>query len=501
MKRDHGLPFQNVLYHLMNGRVSDDFYRENKEMLDNTNFQAVKIAYTFMAFLCLVLAWSVRKMAILSEDVGELYLLAGIGYGLLAIVTCWFVVKNKHYTRAMYYLFETITYTLVIVSETYYSSGDRAVLFFMVLIAIPLLYVERPIISIATSTITCVIFGVVTMAVKGDNPEAMWMDIFHAFLGLLISAVFIYYIRNLHLSSMQAALLLEIKVQTDGLTGLLNKVSTQVSCQRYLEYSTHTTNCAIIMIDIDDFKHVNDYYGHKQGDVLLARVGGILGSLFRECDIVGRIGGDEFLVLMRDIENMAIVEYKAKQINEMVKTIFHEYSEERITCSIGIAQNIGETTTFSAIYGKADKALYQAKKEGKQCYVIYSEDRVILEDGKPAVLIVDDSEVGRAILSTCLEDEYAVLEAEDGQQAMEYLYKYGTAIGLILLDIEMPVMNGYEVLKFVKADEELKDIPILLITAYEENERKALEYGVEDVIIKPYDPMTVKKRVEKFIRN
>ncbi|MDD3238478.1 MAG: GGDEF domain-containing protein [Lachnospira sp.] len=360
-----------IIYHLVNGRVSYDFYKDNREWLNETNYETVKTAYTFMTFFCFALAVGTSWNASFSSAIIRLFIRAGFVYGLLTLVVYWGIVNHKEHTRAMYYLFETFTFMLVIVSGTYYSPHDRAVFFFMMLIVVPLLYVERPIISIGTSAIACVIFGFVTAVVKADDPSIMNVDLMNAVVGFALSAVFIYYIRNLHLASMQATLLLKVEVQIDGLTGLLNKISTQASCQRYLEYNHPITNCVVIMLDIDDFKHINDTYGHQCGDIVLVQIGVVLKQIFRTQDIVGRIGGDEFLILMRDIENVTVAEDKAKQINVQVKNIFKEYGDEQISCSIGIVQNRNQNTTFMEMYQKADQALYQAKKDGKRQYVIY----------------------------------------------------------------------------------------------------------------------------------
>ena len=103
------------------------------------------------------------------------------------------------------------------------------------------------------------------------------------------------------------------------------------------------------------------------------------------------------------------------------------------------------------------------------------------------VLIVDDQELNRDILGAILEDNYELAYAENGREAMEYLKNNSEKISLIMLDLIMPVMDGFEVLEAMKQDEALKDIPVIVLTSEKEAELKALRLGASDFITKPFD--------------
>lgn len=120
---------------------------------------------------------------------------------------------------------------------------------------------------------------------------------------------------------------------------------------------------------------------------------------------------------------------------------------------------------------------------------------------KKTILIVDDTELNREMLSLILQENYNTIEAGNGLEAIEMLEKNINAVSLILLDIVMPVMNGFKFLEKVQEDKRLKSIPIIFITAetYRENILKAIEMGVRDIIAKPFDSQLVCNRVNNLI--
>ena len=129
------------------------------------------------------------------------------------------------------------------------------------------------------------------------------------------------------------------QAQTDVLTGLYNKATTQLMISDYLKYSSlQNKNQALFIIDIDGFKEINDYFGHLFGDAVLADLARCIKKSFRKSDIVGRIGGDEFIVLFKNITGKGPIQKKAA---ELVRLLQRKYTSNHITfklsASIGIA--------------------------------------------------------------------------------------------------------------------------------------------------------------------
>ena len=138
-----------------------------------------------------------------------------------------------------------------------------------------------------------------------------------------------------------------------------------------------------MIIDIDDFKMVNDTLGHLFGDAFLVEITSDVRKLFRESDIVGRIGGDEFIAFIKDIPGNALVFEKARQVVEAFRNLpMQESWDKSISCSIGISVFPNDGQHFQELYKKADYALYQAKKQGKNQYVHYDDS---IGDGFPGI--------------------------------------------------------------------------------------------------------------------
>lgn len=121
---------------------------------------------------------------------------------------------------------------------------------------------------------------------------------------------------------------------------------------------------------------------------------------------------------------------------------------------------------------------------------------------KKTILIIDDMELNRGVLAISLNEKYNTIEAENGLEAMNILLERGNEISLMLLDILMPVMDGFEFLGQVQEDERFKNIPVILVTSetYEDNVLRGLKEGVRDVIAKPFDPYLLCKRVDNLIQ-
>ena len=120
---------------------------------------------------------------------------------------------------------------------------------------------------------------------------------------------------------------------------------------------------------------------------------------------------------------------------------------------------------------------------------------------KKQILIVEDNEINREMLRVILEEQYSVIEAENGQEALTLLWKYKNDIALILLDVTMPVMNGYTFLEQIKKDPELSLIPVI-VTAQngsETDEITALGHGATDFVPKPYHPQIILHRIASLI--
>ncbi|MFI3254825.1 MAG: sensor domain-containing diguanylate cyclase [Eubacteriales bacterium] len=167
---------------------------------------------------------------------------------------------------------------------------------------------------------------------------------------------------------------LEAKAKVDLLTGIYNKISFQEQVERILSQTAEDTHHTFFFIDLDDFKGINDNYGHSFGDFLLSTVGKRLKRLVRDKDVLGRIGGDEFVIFFPTLgKNKDFALSRAKAILNALNQEFH-YQDKRaqIKGSVGIAVYPEQGTTYEELYQNADLALYHSKAEGKNVVTLYN---------------------------------------------------------------------------------------------------------------------------------
>ncbi len=165
---------------------------------------------------------------------------------------------------------------------------------------------------------------------------------------------------------------LQVRAEQDSLTALYNTRTTRRLVEEYI--SNPENRSALIMLDIDDYKYFNDRYGHMVGDMVLVRVAAVIRKLFRSNDIVGRVGGDEFLVLMKDVSDAETVTKRCRQINEAFEKIrFEQVPDLRLSCSVGAAIYSGEAE-YDDFFCKADEAMYAAKDAGGHRFIIYGKN-------------------------------------------------------------------------------------------------------------------------------
>lgn len=166
------------------------------------------------------------------------------------------------------------------------------------------------------------------------------------------------------------------KAEQDALTGMYNKITTQELIQEYLQQEYYK-NCALMIIDIDNFKLVNDTKGHLYGDAVLSDLSKTIRNSFRSTDIIGRIGGDEFMVFLKHTSSFEEIEKRASSMMKLIQKLRVANEQKiEISCSIGIAMAPKDGEDFTTLYQNADYALYQAKMQGKNQFTFYDEEKI-----------------------------------------------------------------------------------------------------------------------------
>ncbi|MFQ5489735.1 MAG: response regulator [Phycisphaerae bacterium] len=312
------------------------------------------------------------------------------------------------------------------------------------------------------------------------------------------------------------------EARIDALTKLLNRRAWEEAARfehdRYLRYHQPY---GVIMIDVDHFKAFNDTHGHVAGDDCLRRVGGSIKQACRNLDLVGRYGGEEFVVM---VPNSALdeVERVARRVRKAVwdLNIPHGSSptQSRVTVSVGVCQSRPES--LEKVIRRADQALYEAKNTGRNRVCMArdavssetspSEETTVSESSEVTnspqvesanILVVDDDPANRVLFTKFLTRQagYQVCEAEDGTAALAMVNQKRPDV--IIMDISMPNMDGLQCTQHLKGDPATRDIPIIMVSA---RTRKAdilegLKAGANEYLVKPVHAEELTLRVRSMV--
>ena len=292
---------------------------------------------------------------------------------------------------------------------------------------------------------------------------------------------------------------LKEELYKDPLTGAYNR--------RYYEEVVRKSigPAGIALMDVDDFKICNDTYGHYAGDMALKTVANTIQSCIRASDLLIRYGGDEFLLVLSGIPG-DFLQTKLEQIRTAAQMAsVPGYSHFRISLSIGgTIQSLADP--MENIVRRADRLMYQAKGRKNAVMVeVPGHSLAALEkllQNKSQILLVDDSAMSRMILKEILGGDYSILEAENGQECLEKMQAEAGNIALVLLDINMPVMDGFEVLKAMNVNHTIEDIPVIMISSDDSDAaiRRSYELGASDYVTRPFDARIVYRRVTNTIK-
>ena len=293
----------------------------------------------------------------------------------------------------------------------------------------------------------------------------------------------------------------KLKSQIDEMTHLFNKITTEKMVTSVLSEFSQKKQ-ALIVVDIDNFKSVNDILGHKVGDHIICVVAGVLSLLFRNIDIIGRIGGDEFVVLMRNVPDYTVVTKKAAQLIDLFENKEGLSIPENISVSVGIAFSDDNDRTFSDLFSKSDQALYMSKKCGKACFSIYGMEYDNQNQTKEIILLSDSRNIS-STLEYALPNFVKIKNVKNLVQIDELFNTEKNVVAGIYIDTSELYENELEQFwNDIKKKKWIGKYPITAIC--KEGEIKQMRYavttdGIYDMVLSPIDAGMIKRRVRKYI--
>ena len=280
---------------------------------------------------------------------------------------------------------------------------------------------------------------------------------------------------------------------TDAVTGVRN-------C-RYFEERLRTRHVSggAAIIDLDDFKMVNDTFGHRVGDLVLGVVAAVIRDNIRSTDWLARYGCDEFVIVIPDIAHDDFAR-RLRHVSEAIRSAVVPGNEQigLSACASGVRVS-GETVEEGVHC--ADPLLNRAKIR-RGMVVTDADANETIGSQKYLVLIADDPKVNRSILGEMLKDDYHILEADSGRATLDAVDRYGSDLSLVLLDIVMSGMSGFEVLAKLSRQAALDSLPVIMISSEDADDAvlRAYELGASDYISRPFDARVVHRRVNNIIR-
>ncbi len=247
------------------------------------------------------------------------------------------------------------------IAEIIIYGDTRAVFFPVAIVLFSAVYMDYVLIATIYKVALAAVFLFGDFKLKGNG--VFINDAIVSLLAILASMfVFSTVIKN-SFERREENMELVSKSQTDLLTGLLNKMSFQERCEEYLSKRVIGAKCTMFIFDLDDFKEVNDKFGHQTGDKTLKLFAEILKGYFHPDDVIGRIGGDEFMVLVLGEMPEGFADRRCRSVIHELKTTEVD-GNKGVTCSIGIVEDT-QGNNFEELYKRADAALYKSKKNGK----------------------------------------------------------------------------------------------------------------------------------------
>ena len=346
--------------------IEKDEYNAVKKDAYISNFEVWKILHFLMAAVfCLLYLASLRYS--MMETNRRFYLLAFL-YSACAIV-CFFILR-KDSILAQFLIY--LSMSLLFLFAAFISINkpeNNATTFIVLLVLTPMFMIDKPYFMTIELSVASAVFLVWMHDVK---PIDVWrVDLVNA-VSFTVIGCFLNVIANA-LRIREFVLTRKIRIQrdTDEMTGLRNKGSLTREIDGFLEDKSAKKGL-LFVLDIDSFKSINDTYGHDVGDDVIIQLGGFLGKYFTDHEIVGRFGGDEFIVFIKNTDDLDSARKKAEELVAGVsKSVLLPDHAKAVSISIGIAAYNGYENNYSDLFKKADTAMYQAKADPENRFYIY----------------------------------------------------------------------------------------------------------------------------------
>ena len=349
--------------------IEKEEYNAVKKAAYISNYEVWKILHYLMALVfggLFVLSFFNALMAL-----NTWFYLGAFIYSTIGIVAFIFLKKDSLIAQLLIYLSMSVLFVFgVLINQN--KVDYPATTFIVMLVLTPMFMIDKPYFMMLELSVATAVFLIWMYQIK--PPEIWKIDLVNAITFTVVGS-FLNIISN-SLRIREFVLTRQIKIQkdTDEMTGLRNKGSLTREINEFLLDSSKNKGILMIM-DVDRFKSINDTYGHDIGDSVIIQLGHLLANKFVKDEITGRFGGDEFILFIKNTDDIDMACQIANDVASSVsKDIKLPNENEHISISIGIALYKGDEKNYSELFKKADVALYKAKEDSNMRFFVYNQD-------------------------------------------------------------------------------------------------------------------------------
>lgn len=293
---------------------------------------------------------------------------------------------------------------------------------------------------------------------------------------------------------------LKVKAEIDEMTKLFNKATAEKMAKQILE-EYPDENHAILMIDIDNFKNVNDSLGHDVGDHVISVVAGIISMQFGGSDIVGRIGGDEFMVFMKNVKDREDARRKAQNIVDALCKKENLSIPDCVSVSIGMAFSDESGIEYEPLFKKADEALYVSKEKGKSCYTEYSKIGQITFEDSHTILVWTKCRNLLSTIELIFRQPLQVESVSSIEELCDLYQKKKQQTIAIYVDVSETLDDGEEMWKLLSNQPWAKSMTIVAV-CHEGNmsqvKNSVLAGLAADLLFAPLEQGQLKRRLREY---
>lgn len=346
--------------------IEKDEYNAVKTDAYISNFEVWKILHFLMAAVFCLLYIASRQFSMMEAN--RWFYLIGFLYSVCAIVCFFLLKKDSIFAQLLIYLSMSFLFLFACFINLN-KPEHNATTFIVLLVLTPMFMIDKPYFMTIE---LCVASAVFLIWMHNVKPIDIWrIDLVNSVTFTVIGCILNVIANSLRIREFVLTRKIRIQRDTDEMTGLRNKGSLTKEINEFLEDKS-TEKGLLFVLDVDRFKSINDEYGHDVGDDVIIQLGDFLGRRFTNQEIVGRFGGDEFIVFIQNTNDLDSARKTAEDlVGGVLKGVLLPNNEKGVSVSIGIAAYNGQENNYSELFKKADIAMYQAKADPENRFYIY----------------------------------------------------------------------------------------------------------------------------------